>query len=52
MRSMWTPKRSHQTDRRDNPKKAVLELKGMPLSVRMALGKPNSLNVRSKTVKA
>ena len=52
MRSMAIPSRSHQTASRDRPKKAVRELKGVPLSVRMASGRPKSSKVRWKTVKA
>jgi hypothetical protein len=42
MRSMVIPRRSHQTESLERPKNAVRELKGMPLSVRMALGRPKS----------
>jgi len=34
------------------PKKAVVLTNGTPLSVRIARGRPKSLNVRSKTLKA
>jgi len=34
------------------PKKAVVVTNGTPLSVRIARGRPKSLNVRSKTLKA
>jgi hypothetical protein len=35
------PSRSHHTERRERPKKALLLAKGMPLSVRIALGSPS-----------
>ena len=41
---MRMPKRNHHTERRLKPKKALRLAKGTPLSVRMRLGKPYSLN--------
>jgi hypothetical protein len=52
MRSMAMPSRSHHTDRRLKPKKALALANGTPLSVRMASGRPNSLKARSNTLKA
>ena len=52
MRSISMPSRSHQTDSRDSPNKALGLAKGTPLSVRMALGRPNSLKALSNTLKA
>ena len=52
MRSMPIPRRSHHTESLDRPKKAPRLAKGTPLSLRIALGSPNSLKTRSKTAKA
>ena len=52
IRSMSMPSLSHQTDSLDRLKSALGLAKGTPLSVRMAIGRPNSLKTRSKTVKA
>jgi hypothetical protein len=52
MRCSRMPKRSHQTARRDSPNNAQGAAKGVPLSVRIAAGRPKSLKVRSKTEKA
>jgi hypothetical protein len=46
------PSRSHQTESLLRPNSAQALAKGTPLSVRMALGRPKSLNARSNTVKA
>src|SRR5512135_3121351 len=43
------PKRRHQTASLLKPKRACGLAKGTPLSVRMALGRPNSLNTRLNT---
>jgi hypothetical protein len=45
-------KRNHHTDNLLSPNKAFAEANGTPLSVRIAPGKPNSLNAFSKIVKA
>jgi hypothetical protein len=52
MRSIAIPKRSHHTDNLLKPKKALLLANGVPLSVRIASGKPKSLKARSNTVNA
>ena len=52
MRSRRMPRRSHQTASRDRPNNAQAAANGVPLSVRMAAGRPKSLKVRSKTEKA
>jgi hypothetical protein len=46
------PSLSHQTESFDNPNSALALAKGVPLSVRIAVGRPNSLKVLSKTAKA
>ena len=52
MRSRRIPSRNHHTDSLLSPNSAQALAKGTPLSVRIALGKPKSLNARSNTVKA
>jgi hypothetical protein len=52
MRSMPMPRRNHQTESLERPNKALALAKGVPLSVRMALGRPKSLKTRSNTLKA
>jgi DNA replication protein DnaC len=49
MRSSRIPRRNHQTDNLLKPQSAHADAKGTPLSVRIARGKPNSSNTRSKT---
>jgi phosphoribosylglycinamide formyltransferase 2 len=49
---MKMPRRNHQTESLLNPKSALGEEKGTPLSVRMALGNPYFWNVCSKMLKA
>ena len=46
MRSGQIPKRTHQADSRLRPPRPT-EANGLPLSVRMASGKPRSRNSRS-----
>ena len=48
MNSGITPKRTHQAESLDSRAKVVVA-KGTPLSVRMRLGKPYSLNKRVNT---
>ena len=52
MRSISMPSRSHQTESLERLNKALGLAKGTPLSVRMAVGKPNSLKALSNTLKA
>ena len=52
MRSIAIPSRNHQTASLLSPYNAHDDAKGTPLSVRIARGKPKSLNARSKTVMA
>ena len=52
MRSMAMPSLSHQTDSLERLKSALGLAKGTPLSVLIALGRPNSLKTLSNTVKA
>jgi hypothetical protein len=52
MRSMSMPSLSHQTANRDRLNKPLGLAKGTPLSVLIALGRPNSLKTLSNTVKA
>ena len=51
MRSRRIPRRSHHTESLLSPNSAHALAKGTPLSVRMALGRPKSLNARSNSVK-
>ena len=52
MRSMAMPRRSHQTESFERLNRALGLAKGTPLSERMALGSPRSVNSRSKAVNA
>jgi hypothetical protein len=52
MRSMLIPSLNHHTESLLKPKKALELAKGIPLSVRIASGKPKSLKARSKRLKA
>src|SRR4029077_12695923 len=52
MRSISMPSLSHHTDTLLSPKSALGLAKGTPLSVRMALGRPNSLKTALNTGKA
>src|SRR4051812_336432 len=52
MRSIRIPRRSHHTDSLLRPYRALAEENGMPLSVRIAAGNPNSWNARSNPITA